>query len=655
MKDRFDRLRTRIKSLPPALVTAIGFGFILVLGVVDFLAPVGMSFTLFFLLGIGVVGWRAGSFSAALLAFFSASLLACHDWLIPAAGVQPPATIAWNAVSRLLLFGGTGWMLAELARLNQRLEDLVESRTERLKNETDQHKATLERLAEALSRFEQVTDNITEAFWLADLASERMLYVSPGYERIWGRPCEQLYRNWLSWMAALHPDDIDRVNRTMNAELAQAGRSVEYRISRPDGELRWIQARAFPVLNAEGQVYRLAGIAQDITERKQRENEAVRAESLLQAQRDVGIQLSLASDLQTALDGLLKQVLTLEGLDSGGIYLVDPQTGSLRLTCHAGNLSPEFLKEVAWYPADSERALLVYDRRPVYQLFAKLPIARGGEHGDEGFKAVAILPLCHEGSVVGALNVASHTHTDIPSQTRVVMEAIAAQAAGAIARIRAETERRRLETQILEIADREKARIGQEIHDGLCQHLVSLAFDANSLKNRLSAGHRSDAAIASRLAELLDRAITEARQLSRGLFPVALEEQGLPAALRELARNTSERSKVKCHFDGSESEIAISNVKCTHLYRIAQEAVTNAVKHAKARMVTVSFHEHQRQIELKITDDGVGLPEGPNPPSMGMGLHIMDYRARSIGGTLRIDSKPGSGCCISCCVPGRSS
>src|SRR5262249_40145503 len=97
------------------------------------------------------------------------------------------------------------------------------------------------------------------------------------------------------------------------------------------------------------------------------------------------------------------------------------------------------------------------------------------------------------------------------------------------------SDQRRLERQVLGICDREQARIGQEIHDGLCQQLVSLAFDANSLETELAAGNLAQARTAKRMADFLDRAITEARQLARGLFPIRLDAQGLPSALEELA------------------------------------------------------------------------------------------------------------------------
>jgi PAS domain S-box-containing protein len=121
-------------------------------------------------------------------------------------------------------------------------------------------------LRESEERFRQVTENIREVFWMTDPAKQEMLYVSPAYEYIWGRSCSSLYRAPLSWLDAIHPDDRERVRQAAIADQASGSYVEEYRIVRPDGSIRWIRDRAFPVRNASGAVYRIAGIAEDITE-----------------------------------------------------------------------------------------------------------------------------------------------------------------------------------------------------------------------------------------------------------------------------------------------------------------------------------------------------------------------------------------------------
>ena len=215
------------------------------------------------------------------------------------------------------------------------------------------------------------------------------------------------------------------------------------------------------------------------------------------------------------------------------------------------------------------------------------------------------------------------------------------------------TERRRLERQILEISDREQARIGQEIHDGLCQQLVSLAFDANSLAGALLEKKLTEARTAQRMADFLDKAITEARQLSRGLFPIRIEAQGLPSALEELARSTGERCGIQCRFELMNMSSIKTKAVATHLYRIAQEAINNAVKHSHAKAIAVRLQAEDGRLRLEVDDDGVGIAQAKVKDAAGMGLHIMDYRARTIGGTLCCQPGPAGGTRVCCCVPTR--
>jgi two-component system CheB/CheR fusion protein len=212
------------------------------------------------------------------------------------------------------------------------------------------------------------------------------------------------------------------------------------------------------------------------------------------------------------------------------------------------------------------------------------------------------------------------------------------------------TDRHLLEQQLLEIAEREQARIGQELHDGLCQQLVGLAFDANSITHTLFEEVHKEAPLAKRIADDLDTAISQARQLSRGLFPIKVDADGLPSALEEYCRAISERFRLSCLFEPPTSIVAVDKRIATHLFRIAQEAVTNALKHSRARRIRVLLHADNEQVALEVVDDGIGIGTRP-PPGTGIGLDIMEYRARSIGGTFAISDLETKGTCVSCCVP----
>ena len=491
-----------------------------------------------------------------------------------------------------------------------------------------------ERLQKAL------LDNIPDPAWLKD-AEGRFLACNQALARFYGQPIKAIIGNTVFDLA---PREAERIKREDKAVM-NTRRSVvaEALVKNAEGGVRWLESIKSPLCNERDEVIGTVGIARDVTEHKQ-------TESLLRAQRDLGVSLSTTSDASAALRCFLEAALKTGGFDSGGVYLLNQGTQTLDLAEHRG-ASPAFVRAVAQFAADSPQMKVVRHGRPVFTSYDKLGVPLDEVRLREGLQGIALLPLNHEREIIGALALASHTAKHISAQTRLVVEALATQAAGAIARIRAETERHRLERQLLEITDREQARIGQDVHDGLCQHLVSLAFDANSLARELSSQRRPQAPIARRLADLADQTITETRQLARGLFPVRLESEGLPSALEELANSTRDRFKVHCRFRTRGEPTVPSSTIATHLYRIAQEAVANAVKHSQARAISIDLITRNDQLWLKVEDDGKGLRAKTPKDADGMGLHIMDYRARSIGGTLRLAPRRRGGTQVFCCVP----
>ena len=321
--------------------------------------------------------------------------------------------------------------------------------------------------------FRQLAESIGAVFWMTDPARARMIYVSPAYERIWGRPCAGVRASVEEWTNAIHEEDQPRVVEAMAAKQTEGRYEEEYRIVRPDGTIRWIRDRAFPVLNDAGEVCRLAGIAEDVTERK------------------------------------------------------------------------------------------------------------------------------------------------------------------------------RLEQDIIEMGDRDLSRLGQDLHDGICQQLVSIAFASDLLRRDLMAKMPSEAVRVARITALLDNAITQARNLSHTLCPVNLTGNGLGIALRELASSTTRGFRVVCEADCQEGVLIQDHAVATHLYRIALEAVQCAMKHANAGKILISLRRDSDTIQLSITDDGVETGTQASH-EYGVELNIMRYRANMAGGTLEIRSNPFGGNVVTC-------
>ena len=212
------------------------------------------------------------------------------------------------------------------------------------------------------------------------------------------------------------------------------------------------------------------------------------------------------------------------------------------------------------------------------------------------------------------------------------------------------TERKRLEKEILEISDQERRRLGQDLHDGLCQHLAGIELMSQVLEQKLAAKSKTDAARVGEISRHVREAISQTRALARGLTPVTLESEGLASALQELAAYAEKMFGIHCTVPVAQPGPVRAPAVETHLYRIAQEAVSNAIKHGRARRVTIQLETGAEQTVLSVVDDGTGISE-PAPRNGGMGLRIMEYRAGMIGGGLSIQRNPGGGTTVRCSVP----
>jgi PAS domain S-box-containing protein len=440
--------------------------------IVDYRSAPRVSFTLFYLLIAAYAAW-SGSRKAGILIALASSLASFVDEVNHNSQL---GVLYWNLGVQIGISVFVVLLVSAVHSLTEHLEQRVTDRTAALEREIGDRKQTEEQLRKTMQQLRQLAENITDAFWMRDSAETRMVYVSPAYEIIWGRSCKALYQSPNAWLEAIHPEDREPVAQAMLTKQTTGEYNQEYRIVRPDGTLRWIRDRAFPIRDSSGKVIRIVGIAEDVTDR------------------------------------------------------------------------------------------------------------------------------------------------------------------------------RRLEREILEISDREQARIGQDLHDGLCQQLVSLGFDNHSLEQQLAARELPETAAAEKMGRVLDDAITEARALSRGLFPVQLEADGLSLALQQLAAGTCARTKINCRMECPQPVLVRDNAVATHLYRIAQEAVNNAVKHSRAGSILIQLKASHSRVELKVRDDGIGIPVAPDS-TRGMGLHIMNYRAQAIGGALNIEPAPKHGTIVSCSVP----
>jgi signal transduction histidine kinase len=208
-------------------------------------------------------------------------------------------------------------------------------------------------------------------------------------------------------------------------------------------------------------------------------------------------------------------------------------------------------------------------------------------------------------------------------------------------------ERERLDQEIAGIADRERRRLGQNLHDSLGQHLTGTALAAQVLRDKLFDRTATEVGDADKVVQYIEEGIDLTRNLARGFFSPELDADGLTVALQGLAENISERFNVPCTFNGDDTVDVGDSATATQLYHIAQEAVMNAVKHAGANKIDIELARNGQKLALAVSDNGRGFPEKlPQPP--GLGLRLMAHGASLIGGKLAITRNGENGTLVTC-------
>ncbi|MFT5467035.1 MAG: signal transduction histidine kinase [Verrucomicrobiales bacterium] len=211
----------------------------------------------------------------------------------------------------------------------------------------------------------------------------------------------------------------------------------------------------------------------------------------------------------------------------------------------------------------------------------------------------------------------------------------------------------RLEREVLNAAEEEKHRIAMELHDGVGAALGGINMLAKVLQDGLMKkdGAAEDAELAGKIQQLLSDTIRQARMLARGLHPIGPEPGGLMHALKDLTQTLSAGGKADCQFVCRRPVELHDPIVANHLFRISQEAANNAIRHGLAKTVVIRLETTGQHLILEINDDGNGFDPAQLPEDRGIGLHTMEYRARAIHGTLRIESKPGEGTRVICQAP----
>ena len=418
-----------------------------------------------------------------------------------------------------------------------------------------------------------------------------------GYE-----PHEIVGRSAFSLMPGPEAKRIRRLFRDF-ADRRTSFRCVENVNRHKDGRLVVLESSGVPIFDERGRLAGYRGIDRDITERKQAE-EALRTS-----------------------EGRLRQVL-----DASPVPLsVDDMKGTIeylnaKFVEKFGYSHAEIPTSAAWfsraYPDPQYRRQVAEE----WQAFLKRALRSGVEVGPMDVEVT-----CKDGTQ----RRVEFVGTFLGNRLMIAANDI--------------TERDRLEQQILTIAEQERERIGQDLHDGLCQLLSGIKFKTTLLEQKLQDKAPPEASHARDIEGLLNTAIQQARNIARGLHPVDLEARGLMSALQGLASSVENVYGLSCVCQFRKAVLVHDHITATHLYRIAQEAISNAIKHGHATRIVIRLTGDKDRLTMAIEDNGVGFPAKPKRRG-GMGLHLMNYRARAMGARLDIRRGSSSGSVIQCCM-----
>lgn len=432
-------------------------------------------------------------------------------------------------------------------------------------------------------------------------------YVSPEIEAALGYAPEEWLEDPVRWYEHIHPEDKQRW-AVEAASMVLSGKPLRssYRVIARDGRVVWFHCDARVVSKPDGEPWFIHGVAFDISDLKHTEEE-------LQQERNVA-----SAILDTV--GALVTVLDSEGRIVRFNRACEVTTGY-----SLGEVRGKRIWDFFLLPEEVERARKIFAQLGsdlTLQDYRSHWVTRQGTHRLIAWSST-VLPGSDD-----TPNYIIATGIDI-------------------------TEREQLERALLNISAREQRRIGQDLHDGLGQHLTGIAFMAKVHEEKLAQKQVADAADAAKIVRLVNEAIHKTRELARGLLPVVSDEQGLMSALQLWAGEVEDLFGISCRFECAQAVLIDDVAMATHLYHVAQEAVNNAIKHGHPDNVVIRLTAADGCGKLLITDDGEGFQEGCSN-TQGMGLHIMSYRAGMIGGRLEVRPAPARGTTVTCVFPMKS-
>jgi PAS domain S-box-containing protein len=475
-----------------------------------------------------------------------------------------------------------------------------------------------ESLRQSEQRLRLIAETIAEVFWIADVEITRMLYISPGYERVWGRSCESLYETPRSFLGAVHQEDRDRVLTAL--ELKKTGRPIEYecRIIRPDGSIRLIWDRGYPVRDEAGRVTCYVGVAQDITERTKNE-EALKTQARVLESMAEGVSVSD---------------------ERGVIFFTNPAFDAMFGYEPAELIGKSISILNTYAPEENSRIVGEIIHTVLTEGSCSREFSNRKKDGTPFFTFARISALEISGR---AFCIA--VQEDITARKQAE-EALCVYHEQLVA----------LSSELSRTEEHERRRIATDLHDTIGQMLALSKIKLGALREAAPPGSFADDL--DEVRAQIDQSIQYTRSLTFELSPPALYELGLEAAVEGLAAQIRRQHGISVNVkkDGWTGK-ELSDEMRILLFKTVRELLINVVKHADARTATVSIHGDAAHIRITVEDDGTGFDAAktdlpPGKPS-GFGLFSIRERLKYLGGQCGVDSAPGRGTRVLVTAPRR--
>jgi PAS domain S-box-containing protein len=533
--------------------------------------------------------------------------------------------------------------------------------------------------------FRQAIENsVPSGIAAVDLAG-RQTYVNPAFCKLVGWSEAELvgaHPPFPYWA----PEQIEKITESLAKVIQESAppEGVELRFRRRTEERIDVLLQMTPLRDPFGNITGWVASCSDITERK-------RAETRLAAEHSITRLLASAPSLDAAAPGILQVLVESLELDVAALWLPDPERDILRASVMQPRSPTAALqtfvdanRRLALRPEDSLPGRVWKEQRPVWHadFFAETNLERRELAAQAGLLSAAAFPIQNAGTFFGVLEFFTVRRLDHDLMLTNMMSAIGSEIGQFIQRRSAEealrrahdeleirvqqrtaelkaantklsaamVERKRLENELLEITEKERRRIGLDLHDDLGQKLSGIALMTKGLELKLAKGQTDGIQDAAKIHALIQEAMTHASDLAHDLASLDLARKELPQALEDLAAHASQLFSISCQFTPQGAIPSLEFSVATQLYKIAQEAVTNAIKHGKAKRVGISLGNGSDKLVLTIQNNGLPFPD-LRSKSTGMGLRIMNYRANLIGASLEIKAQGTRGTLVTCAMP----